>query len=131
MRGSLFLLLCGLALASGCNTGPARYGLTGNVDLDGSPLSEGELTFLPKTPGLRPAGARVKAGNYAVDLEKGTYEVKVHATKTVPLEPGEPSVSGEKDKQVSIIPERYNEKTELSVDVTSSGQRQDFKLTSN
>jgi len=132
MRGGLFLLLscCLATLTLGCGGGLATYGLTGIVDLDGTPLREGEITFLPKDPKLRPGGSRIKDGNYTVELEKGTYEVKIHATKSVPLEPGEPSVSGEKEKLVSIIPERYNEKTELTVQVTGNDKK-NFSLKSN
>lgn len=130
MQWFRFLALGGaLFLAAGCNSGPATSAVTGTVELDGKPLPEGDLTFVPTGQAGRPGGARVTDGKYSAKLEDGTYAVKVVATKKVPLGPGEPSVSGEKDKLVSIIPPRYNEKTELTVDVKGATQK-DFKLNS-
>jgi hypothetical protein len=119
-----FLVLC-----LGCgNSGPRTSPVTGVVELDGDALTEGDMTFLPKGSGGRAAGARVKDGKYAADVEDGTYSVKITASKKVPLGPGEPSVSGEKEKLVSIIPARFNEKTELTIEVKGATQK-DFKLT--
>lgn len=123
LLSAAFLVVC-----LGCgNSGPRTSPVTGIVELDGEPLAEGDMTFVPKGTAGRAAGARVKGGKYTADVEDGSYSVKITATKKVPLGPGEPSVSGEKDKLVSIIPARFNEKTELTLEVKGTTQK-DFKL---
>src|SRR5436190_13841150 len=111
---------CGLAAVLGCS-GSGKSEVKGTVKLDDQPIQEGELTFRPAAEGKAPEGARIKNGAYAVKIAPGSYTVEVHATKTVPLEPGEDSASGEKDKVVSIVPKQY-EKKPLTVDITGDGE---------
>lgn len=126
---SWVVVCCCAAMLAGCggSGGKSKNQVSGSVELDGKPLLEGEMTFVPKGEG-RPEGARVSGGAYTAELEDGEYKVKIEATKKVPLGPGEPSVSGEKDKLVSIIPPRYNENTELTITV-SGVTKKDFKMT--
>jgi len=126
IKSFLILGCCCAFLVLGCTTEPRKNTVAGTVDLDGAPLAEGDITFVPKGEG-RPAGGVIRDGKYAVQLEKGTYEVKILATKKVPVAPGEATASGEKDKLVSIIPEKYNEKTELTVTVDGDTKK-DFPL---
>jgi hypothetical protein len=131
MRKVLFLVCCAIigAGCSGGGSGKTKYTISGKVELDGKALEEGDITFIPKTEGLHPGGGKINGGSYSVELEDGNYSVKIVAMKRVPLAKGEPSVSGEKDKLVSIIPDRYNEKTELTAQV-SGATRKDFQLKS-
>jgi len=104
--------------------------ISGTVELNGKPLPEGNITFEPKDKDLRAEGADIRDGKYALTIMPGNYAVKIRATKKVPLEPGEPSVSGEKDKLVRIIPTQYNDKTTLNAAVSAAAPTHDFKLTS-
>src|SRR4051794_39842498 len=88
------------AAAAGCGDGQGKAAVTGTVKLDEHPITEGELTFLPKEKGKAPEGARIQDGAYSVRIAPGSYTVQVQATKKVPLDPGEESASGEKDKLV-------------------------------
>lgn len=117
-------------LLSGCGgDGPAKYSVTGSVQLDGAPLPEGDITFEPKTKTLHPGQSNIKDGKYSTQLENGSYAVKIQARKKVPLGPGEVSASGEKEKLVPIIPPQFNDKTTLAVDV-SGATNKDFQVTS-
>jgi len=118
---------CAAALA-GCSKNDGKQPVNGRVELDGQPV-DGEITFYPVEKGVAAEGATISGGSYTARLKTGKYVVKVNASKKVPLDPGEPSVSGEKDKSVEAIPKKYNDETTLSADVTDSQKTFDFKLT--
>ncbi len=131
MKRLLVLFVCVWgAAAAGCGKdGPVKHTVTGAVELDGVPLTEGDLTFLPKDKNLHPEGARIKDGKYAVAIRPGTYTVKIIGpTKKVPLEPGESSAYGDKEKVVNTVPAHYNEETTLTVEIKDDTPK-DFKLT--
>src|SRR5262245_29416768 len=129
MRCRLSVVVCCALFMTACNGGKSKNTVSGTVELDGAPLSEGQITFQPKADGPHPGGGAISGGRYSVELENGSYKVIITATKTVPLGPGEASASGEKTKLVSIVSPRYNEKTELTAEVSGSTSK-DFKLTS-
>lgn len=105
-----------------------KQAITGSVELENQPLAEGSITFEPKEKGLRPEGTDIRNGNYTLKIMPGKYAVKIRATKKVPVAPGEPTASGEKEKLVSIIPDKYNDATTLTATVSSTETRHDFKL---
>jgi len=125
----LFLAVwCGVAFVLGCGGGSGKSEVHGTVQIDDQPVQEGELTFRPKEQGKVPEGARIKNGTYSVRIAPGSYTVEVHATKKVPLEPGEDTASGEKEKVVSIVPRKY-EKQPVKVDIAGNEEHH-IKLTS-
>jgi len=131
-RGIMFL---GLAAALGCGGTPAGYPELGQVDgtvtLDGQPLANADIMFGP-TKGGRPAQARTESdGGYELTYigavegaELGTYKVTISK-----LESGDPSDTAPPEYK-QLVPDRYNTKSELSVEVKSGSQTHDFDLTS-
>ena len=114
----------------GCGPGIAKHKVTGNVDIDGQPLTEGQLTFQPIDTKVPPEGTAIKGGKYSVDIAAGSYKVRVIATKKVPLAPGESTgTPGEKEKLVSIIPEHYHDQNSLTAEVKGPGEI-NFNMTS-
>jgi hypothetical protein len=128
---SLFLMLAGgfwVLAAVGCGSGPVKHQVTGVVELDGEPVLEGDMTFLPKDKNLPPEGARILGGKYTVAITGGVYSVKINAPKKVALLPGETSAYGDKEKTINAIPAHYNDENKLVADVKGPGQI-DYKLT--
>lgn len=122
------LLICSL-WTLGCAGGESKEQLTGTVELDKAALPEGDITFEPITKGIAAEGAKITNGKYSVAIARGKYKVMIRAFKKVPLGPGEPSVSGEKDKLVPILGPEYNDKSGLTAEVTGPTPI-DFKLSS-
>jgi hypothetical protein len=121
-------VLLGLLLAMmGC--GPGEATVSGTVTLDGKPLEEGNIAFRP-LPALAKSEARggpIKDGKYQVKARPGQNRVEITATRVVP---------GKKDSfgtplRESIVPEKYNAKSELTKEISAGGANEfNFELKS-
>jgi hypothetical protein len=138
LKPSVASLVAGLAfafpalLSTGCGpTDAQKITIQGRVTLDGVPLPQGSVIFIPSDPALGAAGGRIAEGVLTVTTFKGPHKVEVYAEKQVtrPVPPGAPPEAG--ISFVSIIPKRYNEKTTLTFDVQSSTDAPEFALTSD
>lgn len=120
----------------GCGNPSARQSLTGKVTLDGRPLSEGSIRFVPAAGTLGPsAGGAIKDGTFSIDAEKGTlcgsFRVEITATRKTGKKIKEP-MSGEiMEVQTQFLPARYNSDSQLTAEVKSNEANQfDFALES-
>ena len=128
LPGRLLAIAGCLVLVSfaGCaNDGKAT--VDGTITFDGKPIPVGSIVFTKTEGGLVAEGAVIREGVFRVALPLGTYKVQVNARKVV----GKTKAVGvgdpvEVEMTAEMIPDRYNAKTELSVDV-KSGTR-DLKL---
>jgi hypothetical protein len=122
--GPLFVVasLC----LSGCGSGPAvpyfegRAGVSGDVTLDGQPLPEGMIEFVPQGKGRGPrAMAEIKEGKFVLDKDHGPVIGPMRVEITVTQDDGEPPAPGEPRKgfKKEALPARYNERSELKADV--------------
>ena len=122
------LVLTGLFLAAAGCGGSTRGAVQGRVTVNGAPLEEGEISFVPLDPRLGPtAGAPVRDGAYRIDAARGPvagdYRVRVHAFRKT----GRKVWDGMGDDKApaarktfveeveAFIPPRYNEQSELQV----------------
>ncbi len=122
-------ILAVLPIASGCGSSDGLVGLGGTVTFDGTPISEGRIQFRSTTGDLKAYSARIENGKYEIRVEPGEAAVQIYASRPVPgkfeeVNPGEKDQVGE-----MYIPERYNSRTELSVNVEGPKEDQDFALT--
>ena len=117
-------------LLLGC--GSNNEGVTGTITLDGQPLADAEVVFTPEEGG-RPASAMTdSAGKYDLVYtinEKGApagkYIVRIRASKTKTGEDGRDVNTPE------VVPPKYNQKSELMVEVKDGGANQfDFAIES-
>ena len=130
----LFLLLCCLLPAAGCGRGSSLDVRTvaGTVKVDGVPLAEGCITLTWLTGDTRGFSARIERGKYRVDAFPGKARVAITAYRDVPGKmdsggPGMPPVP----RREQFIPARYNDETELEIDVPQAGNWSlDFDLSS-
>lgn len=129
--------LLGLSLA-GCGSAPTdfpREPVTGTVTLDGRPLEKGLITFRPLQGEEPIASAVVVEGVFSVDRPDGPapgpHKVEVWAsapTGKTARDPDDPARRVEVIK--SIVPERYNHRTELTAEVKPGGDNAfEFPLT--
>ena len=119
-----------LIFSLGCGpSGPETYTATGKVTFDGQPVSEGEIIFRAADGATGSWEARIADGSYTLETTAGAKRVEITARRKVEGAPaaasGEPAISFE-----SYIPEKYNEKSELTADVTPGGPNEfNFTLT--
>ena len=117
-------LLLGCAL-SGCGE-PAPVSIEGRVKLDGRPLDEAAIQFVPEAAGRRTTGCVVENGAYRLPAENGLLpgDYRVDVLDLPPLahssEPRRP------------FPHRYSKNSPLAVSIEPGGPRQfDFELRSS
>ena len=137
-------LLLGICIAGcGGDSGPERAVVFGKVTLDGAPVTEGSIAFIPMGQTTGPtAGASIQAGEYRTPAGTGpvlgSHRVEITAYKTgqrreVPGVGGAttgPSGTSVVAEVEMYIPERYNKSSNLTVDVKSGRNQHDFKLES-
>jgi hypothetical protein len=124
-----FVLVC-----IGCGQGPSnRASVAGKITVDGTPLEEGSIVFVPTEGTAGPtAGGRIRNGSYAIGSKKGpvvgTARIEIRAVR----ETGKISThgfdAGQKER-VQYIPTRYNEDSQLRSDLKRGRNSLDFELT--
>jgi hypothetical protein len=128
---TMMLLAC-LASLAGCARS-TEAAISGKVTLDGTPLDDATITFVPGAGGQRQAAwATISGGRYAIPasngLGTGKFRVEIRALRAV----------GEKTHQNDptlvpareAVPSRYNSQSELIVDIKSGENAADFALKS-
>jgi len=94
----------------------------GTVTYDGQAIKTGVIYFDNKDSTLPSYNATITEGAYSAAVVKGKYTVRIQASKLEPLPPGVVGASGEKEGLVQYLPAKYNEKTELSADVSGPAE---------
>lgn len=121
----LFIVGC----SGGLDDAPDLFPVSGTVTLDGNPLEKGNIVFEPADGLGRPDGAAIENGKYSLTCTQGEKIVRITATKEVPAEGG-----GDIPDYISIIPEKYNEKSELKASIKAESgdgaNPNNFELTS-
>jgi hypothetical protein len=133
-----------LVLLAGCGGGDGddlpREAVSGKVALDGQPLAEGAIQFLPeggpdaKGPTVS-GGAVIKGGAYDISRAKGLTpgKYKVAITSAAPADaPAADAAPGPAPKPAAEkIPAKYNASSTLTAEVKSGGGNTfDFDLSS-
>jgi hypothetical protein len=110
--------LC-LALQAGCGpSGPKLYPVSGVVTWEGQPLADGDIIFMPATPGDVEDAGKIKDGKFEFKARPGNKRVKILATREEG--PADPQMGAVPRKQ--YLPPKYSsaEKTELTAEVKES-----------
>ena len=124
-------LICLLPLV-GCGAG-AGASVSGKVTLDGAPLDDATITFVPTAGGQRQAAwTTVKGGQYSIaakdGLGTGQFRVEIRALRPTgeKANPNEPTMVPAKE----ALPSKYNSKSELTVEIKPGTNTADFDLKS-
>jgi hypothetical protein len=125
---SIFVLA--LAAVIGCSSADTTT-VSGTVTLDGSPLKEGVVRFVPTDGKTATSSAAIKDGKFSTVVPKGEMRVEFSAPKVIGQKkmydtPEAPLV----DEVVELLPERYNVKSEMKITVKGGGQTESFTLES-
>jgi hypothetical protein len=130
---SASLLVLALLVATGCDSGPKRYGVSGAVTYKDQPIESGIISFVPKGEPAPAAGATISDGKYEVPnssgLLPGEYDVIISVPTAAPAketsdEEEGPGEGGEK-ATAETLPAKYNLETELKA-VVKAGEDNEF-----
>src|SRR5262249_38253762 len=126
-----FVWLLGLACAAGCSSASGKGSVSGEVTLDGQPLKEGVIRFVPVDGQSPTADAAVVGGRFKATVPLGEKRVEISAPKVVGKRkmydtPDSPAV----DDVVELLPPRYNVRSDMTMTVRKGSQEKNFELTS-
>jgi hypothetical protein len=115
-------------LAAGCAK-PNIGTVAGTVTVDGSPATRGSIAFFPANRKSPTAGSEIVDGRYSAEVALGTARVEIRVPKVL----GEKKLYNTPDspKQKILaesLPAKYNDQTELKVEVQPGENHQDFSL---
>jgi hypothetical protein len=121
------IVFAAILLAAGCSSGPRTYPVSGTVTLDGKPLEDGNVYFMPVDPNVSADAGRIEAGQFRFEAREGKMRVEIRASRETP---GKRSPMGNIRKE-EFVPARYNRESTLEAEVRSSGENvYTFELTS-
>lgn len=111
-------------LVGGCSDGPKTAIVSGVVKVDGHEPDKGAVIFVPADgKGQGASGEITAGGKYTAKVQLGTMKVEVRVSKVVGKKqlygPGSPY----RDVIDEVLPERFNNKTELTFDVTGDATK--------
>jgi hypothetical protein len=120
-RTTVALWLAVPLLLSGCSSepeGPAMFTVTGTVNFDGAPVTDGRIQFRKADGDTKAFSGEIKDGSYSLETEAGKMTVEITASRPTgkfdnsnPDDPPQPI--GE-----MYIPAKYNSETTLTAEVS-------------
>jgi hypothetical protein len=117
LRGHSFLVLLALLIFGGCgDNGPTEYGVSGSVTLDGQPIEQGEIQFIPADKQGTLQACPIGNGKFECRVTEGQKRVEITATREAPT----PAADG-LPNFVSYIPAAYNAQSTLTAEVKAGG----------
>lgn len=122
--GAIGLLLTGCGPA-----GPVKHLVTGTVTLDGQPIPDGNIILSDPQLHLSPAGGKIVDGQYRLESWAGTKCVAVFAHRDTGEEFNE-MMQMTITKREQYVPARYNDRSELTIEVAAGDNQINLELTS-
>ena len=124
-------VVAALVAVLGCSGPPTHGEVTGAVMIDGKPAARGAVTFIPVDGKSQTAGGEIKDGRYTARVPIGLAKVEIRVPKVV----GKKKLYDTPDSPVQdvleeVLPERYNNSTELTLEVKAGKNEKDWELKS-
>jgi len=115
-------------LVAGCEK-PNIGTVTGTITVDGSPAQSGSIAFFPVDRKSSTAGSEIVDGQYTAKVALGAAKVEIRVPKVM----GEKKLyntadSPKKKILAESLPAKYNDQTELQLDVQPGENHQDYSL---
>jgi hypothetical protein len=126
----VFLGLCAIVVTAGCYGDSTKGEVTGSVTIDGQPCKTGSVAFISVDGNSGTAGAQIVDGQFSAQVPFGLMKVEIRVSKVV----GEKKLYDTPDSPVQpimeeVLPEKYNDETELTIDVGPGKNHKIFDLT--
>ncbi|HJQ80403.1 MAG TPA: hypothetical protein VJ828_10635 [Lacipirellulaceae bacterium] len=123
-------VLCLFVAVAGCDKGIAgRSRVHGTVTVNGTPPASGAIAFTPVDGAAPTAGGEIVDGKYSVDVPIGQSMVAIRVPRVV----GQRKLYNTPDSPVQptmeeSLPAKFNDETELTIDVKPGETQGDFDL---
>jgi hypothetical protein len=118
----------------GCSSDSDRCRVQGEVRYKGEPVDDGGIAFIPEREGdsqVRATGEIVD-GHYDLDSKRGpypgNYRVELYWNKKTGRTITSKASGATKEERKQVLPAKYNESTELKVEVKPGRNTLDFDL---
>lgn len=123
--------LTSLCFSAGCGPEPVVGIVSGNVTFDGAPVEKGSISFTPANGQGPSGGGEIVGGKYKCDAALGECKVEIRSPKVV----GKKKLYDTPESPIQevfaeVLPQKYNEATELRVDVQKGKNEKNWELTS-
>jgi hypothetical protein len=132
-RRQVVWLVAGLLLLPGCSG--QRADVSGTVQIDGRPVDEGAIQFIPVEGTTGPsAGGVIKDGRYHIARDKGVTvgknRVEIRAFRTTGRKVQDPTgpPGAKAEERVQAFPPEYNERSTVVKDVRAGSNTIDFDV---
>src|SRR5688572_29485795 len=103
--------------------------VTGSVSIDGRAVEKGSITFIPADGQGPTTGAEIVAGKYTSDAPLGVSKVEIRVPRVIGKKKlYETADSPLQEIMEEVLPEKYNEKTELRLDAKPGRNEQNWDL---
>lgn len=127
------IVYAALFLTAICSIGceePNVGHISGLVTVDGQPAQSGSIAFFPVDGRSSTAGSAIENGQYAAKVAPGVSRVEIRVSKVV----GQQKLYDTPDSPVQpllaeALPPRYNDQTELTLDVQAGENVKNWELT--
>ena len=115
-------------LLAGCSNKPPMGDVQGNVTVNGKPLAEGTIRFLPVNGDTPATGGAIRDGKFEVRVPVAKQRVEIAANMIDP-EKTPPNATADQIVMKKLVPDRYNLQSELELDVVPGLNEPTYKLT--
>ena len=120
------VLFCFAALFVGCQKNDGLCTVEGTVTLDGAPLADGMINFGPMAGASGPAtGAKITDGKYSARASAGEMVVTIRSQKKETVQDPD---HGDMVQMTELVPEKYNQQSELKATIQPGKNTFDFDL---
>lgn len=124
----LGIIACLLIVVAGCSE-PTHGIVRGQVTIDGAAPALGSIAFFPTDGKSSTAGGEILNGTYTSKVPLGTSKVEIRVSKVV----GKQKLYDTPDSPVQpvleeVLPPKYNDASELVVEVKKGTNEQNFDL---
>jgi hypothetical protein len=128
----VFAIVCSallLSCISGCGAESNVAFITGTISIDGNPTDKGSISFIPVNGQGPTAGTEFKEGKYASQAALGECKVEVRVSKIV----GKKKLYDTPDSPVQdlmeeVLPAKFNEATELRIEIKKGTNTKNWDL---
>jgi hypothetical protein len=103
-------------LFAGCSYGPPMGDVRGNVTVNGQPLEEGSIRFIPVDGETQTTGGIITNGSFQVEVPVAKQRVEIMAN-VIDQDKTPPNPTDDQIVMKALVPKRYNFESELMLDV--------------
>ena len=118
-----------LGMLLGCSGNDKSAEVLGIITVDGDPPEKGSISFIPEDGRSTTEGGIIENGKYTAKSSVGMMKVQIRVSKVT----GKKQLYNDKESQFiptygEVLPKKYNDQTELRLDVKPGRQEKNWEL---